>query len=104
MARTTGKPPDIRSATGGGYAEVGCVLYSQELASSLKLCNHEKQDMDNNIHILMIICDQNCSQFQAADVIRSKSRTANLAVTGVFGSACKHEIPHKFLNIRKGER
>ena len=47
---------------------------------------------------------QECSQFQAGDIIRSKNQTANLRVTGVFGSACRHEVPLLFMDLRHGER
>ncbi|XP_072030630.1 uncharacterized protein [Amphiura filiformis] len=45
-----------------------------------------------------------CSNFQAGNAVRSKNKTANLDVTGVFGSCCRHGVPHTFLNIDRGEK
>jgi len=35
-------------------------------------------------------------------VVRSSVKTDKLDETAVFGCMCKHEIPKKFCNIRKG--
>ncbi|KAK6310652.1 hypothetical protein J4Q44_G00187070 [Coregonus suidteri] len=40
--------------------------------------------------------------FQAGDELRSKPKTQKLDVTGVFGMACRHEHPLKFL--KRGEK
>ncbi|PIK60035.1 hypothetical protein BSL78_03033 [Apostichopus japonicus] len=45
-----------------------------------------------------------CSNFQAANTIRSKNKSANLSSKGVFGCACRHGIPRLFLSMRHGER
>jgi Kyakuja-Dileera-Zisupton transposase len=47
---------------------------------------------------------QNCSTFQAGSTVRSKSKAAKLDVNAVFGSACRHEFPQLFMNMRHGER
>lgn len=52
------------------------------------------------IHVVF----QNCSDFQAGNIIRSKKKTANLDITGLFGSVCQHDIPQLFLNLKHGER
>ena len=40
----------------------------------------------------------------AGDVLRSSQRFRALDETAVFGSACRHEFPHMFLNLKHGER
>jgi len=47
---------------------------------------------------------QDCNDFLAGDVIRSKSRYAALDETGVVGVACRYEFPFRFLSLRHGER
>lgn len=47
---------------------------------------------------------QNCSDFQAGNIIRSKKKTDKLDITGLFGSVCQHDIPQLFLNLKHGER
>ncbi len=37
-------------------------------------------------------------------MVRSKNKAANLQYTGLFGSACRHEFPLLFENLRHGER
>ena len=51
-------------------------------------------------------CDtfQECSDFRAGDVIRSKFKSAKLDVTGLFGSICIHDYPQYFIDMKKGER
>ena len=53
---------------------------------------------------LCLLWLQNCSNFQAASVIRSKNKTAKLEFTGVFASVCNHDFPFKILSMRYGER
>ncbi|XP_066272594.1 uncharacterized protein [Branchiostoma lanceolatum] len=48
--------------------------------------------------------DEDCSDFQAGSRIRSKNTQKKLDVTGVFGAACRHEMPLQFLNMKHGER
>lgn len=45
-----------------------------------------------------------CSQFQAANNLRSKSKTPKIDETGVFGAVCRHEMPLKFFSLRHGEK
>ena len=47
---------------------------------------------------------QGCANFQAGSALRSKVKNAKLDETGVFGMACKHEHPRRFLNLKRGER
>ena len=44
-----------------------------------------------------------CSNFQAGDKLRSKKKSSRLDETAVFGSACRHEYPQLFLNLKHGE-
>lgn len=48
--------------------------------------------------------NQECSDFQAGSVIRSKGRYVALDETAVFGIACKHAFPWRFINVKGGER
>ncbi|KAI8493215.1 hypothetical protein Bbelb_292190 [Branchiostoma belcheri] len=48
--------------------------------------------------------DEDCNSFQAGSKIRSKIKQSKLDVTGVFGAACRHEIPVQFMNLSHGER
>ncbi|XP_050405669.2 uncharacterized protein LOC126821311 [Patella vulgata] len=45
-----------------------------------------------------------CSNFQAGSLVRSKSKNAKLDVKGLFGSICKHDIPYLFIDMEYGER
>ena len=45
-----------------------------------------------------------CNDFLAGNMLRSSSRFAALDETGVFGSACRHEFPVLFCNLKHGER
>ena len=47
---------------------------------------------------------QNCNDFLAGDLIRSRTRFAALDETGVIGIACRHEHPFRFYSLRHGER
>jgi len=47
---------------------------------------------------------QNCNDFLAGDLIRSRTRFAALDETGVIGIACQHEHPFRFYSLRHGER
>lgn len=47
---------------------------------------------------------QNCNDFLAGNLLRSKSRFAALDETGVIGIACRHEYPLCLYNLRHGER
>ncbi|XP_019614691.1 PREDICTED: uncharacterized protein LOC109462576 [Branchiostoma belcheri] len=47
---------------------------------------------------------EDCSNFQAGSRLRSKNKQKKLDVTGVFGAACRHEMPLAFLNMSHGER
>ena len=40
----------------------------------------------------------------AGDAIRSRSRYSALSETAIFGRACLHEFPKKFINMKHGER
>ena len=37
-------------------------------------------------------------------MLRSASRYKALDETGIFGYCCRHEFPHKFVNLKHGER
>lgn len=45
-----------------------------------------------------------CADFLAGSTLRSKSRYAALSETAIFGRACRHEFPKRFLNMKHGER
>jgi hypothetical protein len=47
---------------------------------------------------------QECNDFLARNVLRSSTRFKALDETGVFGSACRHEFPALFFNLKHGER
>ena len=47
---------------------------------------------------------QECSDFVAGSMLRSCNRYKALDETGVFGSACRHEFPAKYLDMKHGER
>ncbi|XP_065650682.1 uncharacterized protein LOC136078799 [Hydra vulgaris] len=44
-----------------------------------------------------------CNDFKAINSLRSKKANAKLDETGVFGCACRHEVPRKFFNLKFGE-
>lgn len=44
-----------------------------------------------------------CSHFQAADIMRNKNKTGKLSSQGVFSACCPHGIPLHLLDIKKGE-
>ncbi|XP_038050149.1 uncharacterized protein LOC119723516 [Patiria miniata] len=48
--------------------------------------------------------EQDCSMFQAGDILRSKNKARGLTSTGVFGCSCRHGMPKLFLDMRHGER
>ena len=54
--------------------------------------------------MLTFLSFQECNSFQAGDKVRAKSKSKKLAVTGVLGAACKHEVPLLFLDMHHGER
>lgn len=45
-----------------------------------------------------------CADFLAGSMIRSKSRYSALSETAIFGRACRHEFPKRFINMKHGER
>ena len=45
-----------------------------------------------------------CSDFLAGDALRSSQRYHALDETAVLGTACRHEFPHMFINLKHGER
>lgn len=45
-----------------------------------------------------------CSHFLAGDSLRSSRRYHALDETAAFGSACRHEFPWLFINLKHGER
>ncbi|KAI8498153.1 hypothetical protein Bbelb_240970 [Branchiostoma belcheri] len=47
---------------------------------------------------------EDCSNFQAGSRLRSKNKQTKLDVSGVFGAACRHEVPLLFVNMTHGER
>ncbi|PIK58286.1 hypothetical protein BSL78_04792 [Apostichopus japonicus] len=47
---------------------------------------------------------QNCSTFQAGDLMQSKNKSKKIDETGVFGSVCRHEMPISFFSLRQGEQ
>ena len=54
--------------------------------------------------VYAFFCDKSCSDFMAGDALRSSQRYYALDETALFGSACRHEFPHMFLNLKHGER
>lgn len=52
---------------------------------------------DNGIH-------QICSDFLAGNALRSSHRYHALDETAILGSACRHECPLIFINLKHGER
>ncbi|XP_028417867.1 uncharacterized protein LOC114542545 [Dendronephthya gigantea] len=50
------------------------------------------------------ISQKDCSDFNAGDALRSKSKFKALDETGVFGRACRHGFPKQFINLKHGER
>lgn len=47
---------------------------------------------------------QTCNDFLAGSALRSANRYCALDETAVFGSACRHEFPLMFINLKHGER
>ena len=47
---------------------------------------------------------EECSEFLAGNLLRSKSRYKALDETGVIGISCRHEFPYRLFNLRHGER
>ena len=47
---------------------------------------------------------QDCSEFVAGNALRSASCYKALDETAVFGYACRHEFPERFLNLKYSER
>ena len=47
---------------------------------------------------------QDCNNFLAGNMLRSSTRYRALEETAVFGSACRHEFPALFLNLKHGEK
>lgn len=47
---------------------------------------------------------QMCSDFLAGDALRSSQRYKALDETAIFGTACRHEFPYRFVNLKHGER
>lgn len=45
-----------------------------------------------------------CGEFLAGSAIRSRSRYTALSETAIFGRACRHEFPKRFINMKHGER
>lgn len=45
-----------------------------------------------------------CNEFLAGNMLRSATRYKALDETAVFGYACRHEFPGKFINLKHGER
>ena len=52
----------------------------------------------------LVFAMQMCSNFLAGDSLRSSRRYHTLDETAVFGSACRHEFPLFFVNLKHGER
>ena len=51
-----------------------------------------------------IVYSQDCNNFLAGNMLRSNSRFRALDETALFGSACRHEFPAIFFNLKHGER
>ena len=47
---------------------------------------------------------QECSNFLAGHLLRSKSRYKALDETGVLGVACRHEFPYRFFSLHRDEQ
>ncbi|XP_065891624.1 uncharacterized protein [Dysidea avara] len=47
---------------------------------------------------------EECNEFLAGNVLRTKFRYSALDETGVIGIACRHEHPYSFYSLRHGER
>lgn len=45
-----------------------------------------------------------CNDFLAGNMLHSAARYKALDETAVFGYACRHEFPGKFINLKHGER
>jgi hypothetical protein len=58
----------------------------------------------NNCTVFSLLALQECNHFKAGNKVRSTVSCKKLAVTGVFGSVCKHEIPITFCDMSHGER
>lgn len=52
----------------------------------------------------IIIVVYQCRDFKAGSALRSNSRFHMLDETALFGSACRHEFPLVFLDLKHGER
>ena len=47
---------------------------------------------------------QECNEFLAGNLLRSKTRYKALDETGVIGLVCRHEFPYRLYNLHHGER
>ena len=69
---------------------------------------HKREDKEGLAFILFPQCCFigyiGCSDFKAGDALRSATRFHKLDETALFGSACRHEIPVVFFNLKHGER
>lgn len=80
------------------YSLFACMSCWQEC-----LCYCQKTNHNIISHFRMFVW-QECNHFKAGDKVRSTVSSKRLAVTGIFGSVCKHEIPMKFCDMKHGER
>ncbi len=55
------------------------------------------------IIMLVTLLIEECSDFKAGNALRSASRFHKLDETALFGSACRHEMPLYFFNLKHGE-
>lgn len=58
------------------------------------------------VGVCIILCLQHstCNDFVAGNQLRSANRYKALDETAVFGYACRHEFPGRFINLKHGER
>lgn len=55
-------------------------------------------------YMTFLPCMQECNEFLAGNLLRSKTRYKALDETGVIGLVCRHEFPYRLYNLHHGER
>ena len=58
----------------------------------------------SHLTIVLHMCLQDYNDFLAGNMLRSATRFRALDETALFGSACRHEFPAVFLNLKHGEK
>ena len=54
--------------------------------------------------LFVVVFAQECNDVLAGNMLRSATRFRALDETALFGSACRHEFPAVFLNLKHEER